>query len=231
MKIFLILLVISNFFATNADFQSFETNILNNSFVSSSQAEKYFLHKKVFDCSLKAQVEEVYASLKESKAPVVEISVFQKEGSTSTCQLHFKNYYRFDIKPKSLDEFKKLIKVSFDQLIGSLIQAKLTVCFNIKSDSFFYDPANDAFVFSDVHQIAYSLKNKEKLSDEEFKTQMDDRLGFVLTLLRVSDLNLDFELTDFNIHQDQLLEDTLIEKYRKKDLKDSNEGNQIQIDN
>ena len=112
-----------------------------------------------------------------------------------------------------------------------MIQSELTFLFDIFNDSFIYDPVTETILFIDVHRISFSVERKYKFSEQTFKTTMIEKLTALLTSFKVSDLNLDFELTDFKINKDEYFINSLIENYRKKDVKDSEEDNQIHTDN
>lgn len=201
-----------------------ETKLSEDIVISSFSAGKYFSTRKTFDCLLRKQIQEAHQFLKTFGAPLCEFTLEIQRQPKDNCTIVFKNPIVLDVKTKSLDDFKNLIKKSFDQLLEAMSKGERTTPFEVKADSFIYDTKGDSFLFADISQIVFSEINDQKLSKEEFITTMNSKFTQVLSNFKISDLNLDFELDDFKVNHGGFFEESIYENYQKNYVKVSQDN-------
>ena len=229
MKAVVVAFVVALKFVRTSIFQNIESELSKNIIISSFSAGKYFNTRKNFECSLRKQVQEAYEFLKKFDAPFSEFNLAIERQPIQKCSIIFKNPYQLDVKSKKLDDFKNLIAKSYTQLLEALVKGDRTTPFEVKVDSFIYDPKRDCILFADIYQIVLSEMNDQKLSKEEFLTTMNTKVTQVLSTFKISDLHLDFELDDFKVNKEGYFEKSLFERYQQsyviKSEKNSNDKN------
>ena len=224
MKAIVLVLVVVRVFAAPTPDQPLVSNIPDTRFISSVSAEKFCPTIVKFECSLKGQIQKLYDTLKKNKAPVPELTIVSEGLSGANCDLKFKNSYQLDLKPKTVDEFKSLISKSFDQLLDALITMGIATEFEVKADSFIFDPKQNSILFVGLDKLATIGTNSIKLSNEIFKKNMQEKLALELQTFEISKLNLDFEMDNFKVIQDGFFENSLVDVFKKIDKTASTEN-------
>ena len=214
--------IFSACFSNNDSLLSEEIIYPKNRFISSSSAKDQCITRKIFDCGLKADLEELYSTLKGRKSLVPEMVVVSGEENNGICELHFKSSYQLDIKPTSIKYFKRLIEECFNRLLNILQEEGKTFHFKLNHDSFIYDAKEAEILFVDLPQILIYVR--QNYLDVNFIQVMKNRLTELLSSYQISNLNLDFELEDFKIGIDPTYVEVLFEKLYASDLKEIKEN-------